>query len=202
MVLTSELNLNLRCTLVCKKGGKRYHSINVHGVCNSKLRFINNVSKWQGSTHDSFILENSTFAVPEGWLLRESGYFLRPWPLTPVINPSSQPEEIYNASQIKTRNTVERSFDDLKSRLRCIDTSGETVLFPIKSFSEKLWLRILLFLHNFGIANGVPLLTDYMYVNARNGGRIGRPCYIKRWCDNEKQTCLIYQGYHNLLCSE
>lgn len=139
-------------------------------MCNSKLRFINNVSKWQLF---SFILENSTFIVPEGWLLGESGYLLRPWPLTPVINPSSQPEEIYIASQIKTRITVKRSFGDLKSRLGCIDTSGETVLFPIKGFSEKLWLRVL-FLHNFGIANGIPLPTDY--VNARNGGRIGRPC--------------------------
>lgn len=158
-------------------------------MCNSKLRFINNVSKWQGSTHDSFILENSTFIVPEGWRLGESGYLLRPWPLTPVINPSSQLEEIYIASQIKTRITVKRSFGDLKSRLRCIDTSGETVLFPIKSFWGKTVASNSVVLHNFGIANGVPLLTDYMYVNARNGGRIGRPCYIKRWCDNEKQTC-------------
>lgn len=38
---------------------KNYHSINVKGVCDSKLRFINIVSKWPGSTRDSFILENS-----------------------------------------------------------------------------------------------------------------------------------------------
>ena len=54
---------------------KKYHSINVQGVCDEKLRFINIVSKWPGSTHDSFILENcmknmfETGAIAEGWLI-------------------------------------------------------------------------------------------------------------------------------------
>lgn len=42
---------------------------------------MNIVAKWPGSTHDSFILENSALkdmfergAIPEGWLLGDSGY--------------------------------------------------------------------------------------------------------------------------------
>ena len=69
---------------------KNYHSINVQGVCDEKLRFINILSKWPGSTHDSFILENSalknmfeTGAIAEGWLLGNSGYPLRLWLVHP-----------------------------------------------------------------------------------------------------------------------
>lgn len=42
---------------------KNYHLINVQGVCDSKLRFINIVSMWQGSTHDSFLLKNSALKI-------------------------------------------------------------------------------------------------------------------------------------------
>lgn len=108
----------------------------MQAVCDSKLRFMNIVAKWPGSTHDSFILENSALkdmfergAIPEGWLLGDSGYPLRPWLLTPVLNPTTRPEERYNASHIRTRNTVERSFGVLKSRFRCLDTSGGSLLF-------------------------------------------------------------------------
>jgi hypothetical protein len=110
-------------------GKKTYHSIKVQGVCENKLRFINIVSKWLGSTHDSYILDNSSLkimfesgTIPEGWLLGESGYPLRPWLLTSVINPTTRPEEGYNTAHIKTRNTVERSFGVLKSRFRRLDT--------------------------------------------------------------------------------
>lgn len=40
---------------------KNYHSIIVQGICKNKLRFMNIVSKWPGSTHDSFILRISAF---------------------------------------------------------------------------------------------------------------------------------------------
>jgi hypothetical protein len=39
----------------------------------------------------------------------------------------------YNETHMKTRSIVERSFGLLKSRLRCIDTSGGTPLYtPLK----------------------------------------------------------------------
>ena len=37
---------------------KNYHSINVQLICDAKLRFLNVVARWPGSTHDSFIFQN------------------------------------------------------------------------------------------------------------------------------------------------
>lgn len=34
---------------------KNYHSINTMAVCEAKLKFINLVAKWQGSSHVSFL---------------------------------------------------------------------------------------------------------------------------------------------------
>jgi hypothetical protein len=55
----------------------------------SSSRFTNIVVKWPGSTHDSFILNNS--GIPDamtginGWLLGDSGYPLKKWLMTPLI---------------------------------------------------------------------------------------------------------------------
>ena len=160
----------------------KYHSINVQRVCDEKLRFINIVWKWTGSTHYSFILENSplknmfeTGAVAEGWLLGKSGYPLRPWLLTPVINPTTEAAGKYNRGHIKTRNTVERSFGVLKSRFRCLDTSGGTLFFysPLKACKTTVAVEVL---HNMWITHGVPLSADCDH--ARDRGRIGCPNYI------------------------
>lgn len=38
---------------------KNYHSINTMTVCDVKIKFINLVAKWQGSSYDSFVWNNS-----------------------------------------------------------------------------------------------------------------------------------------------
>ena len=88
----------------------------------SSSRFTNIVVKWPGSTHDSFILNNS--GIPDamtginGWLLGDSGYPLKKWLMTPLINPANLQEQRYHNSHCQTRNAVERSFGVLKSRFR------------------------------------------------------------------------------------
>jgi len=64
---------------VCRKG---FHSLNVQGICDAKLRFISVVAKYPGSCHDAFIWRDcSVYSYmaqratnDNGWLLGDSGY--------------------------------------------------------------------------------------------------------------------------------
>ena len=59
------------------------------------------------------------------------------WLLTSVLNPTSAAEDRYNNAHIQSRNKIERAFGVLKPRLRCVDSSGEALLYtPI--FGVKL----------------------------------------------------------------
>lgn len=74
----------------------------------------------------------------------------------------------------RTRNIVERSFGVLKSRFRCLDTSGGSLFYsPTKVCRVTVAVAVL---HNMCIKNGVPIPADC--VDARDRWRIGRPQYI------------------------
>uniref|UniRef100_A0A8C5BCZ3 Putative nuclease HARBI1 n=1 Tax=Gadus morhua TaxID=8049 RepID=A0A8C5BCZ3_GADMO len=95
---------------------KKFHSINTQVICDATLRVTDLAAKWPDSTHDSFVLMNSgtgiTFnegEMPGGWLLGDSGYALRPWLMTPILHPATEPDECIGV---------------VKSRFRCIDRSG------------------------------------------------------------------------------
>jgi len=97
-------------------------------ICDSDLKIINCIAKWPGSVHDARILRESTlFADFEshnkplsGYILGDSGYMLREWLLTPVINAQSQKEMAYNTAHCGTRCTVERCIGVIKRRWHCL----------------------------------------------------------------------------------
>jgi len=159
---------------------KNYHSVNVMGVCDYYLKFLNVVARWPGSTHDSFVLTNSrlcemldTGEIGEGWLLGDSGYPPRPWLLTPVLNPISREEQRYNSSHMRTRCVVERAFGVLKSRFMCIDTSARTLLYKQGKCCDIVIVVVVL--HNLCIDNRIPLPLGNDQVD---NGNIGGNQYV------------------------
>lgn len=105
---------------------KGWFSINVQAVTGPNLEFYDLVVRWPGSTHDSFIYNSSAVkqkintGVLKGILLGDSGYAVSNVLLTPFLSPNSSPQENYNRSHIKTRNTVERCFGIWKRRFPCL----------------------------------------------------------------------------------
>ncbi|KAL3249450.1 hypothetical protein MRX96_056004 [Rhipicephalus microplus] len=58
-------------------------------------------------------------AVP-GVLFGDQGYACLPFLMTPLKNPQTRAEKTYNNSQIKTRNSVERTYGVWKRRFACL----------------------------------------------------------------------------------
>ncbi|KOB67875.1 Uncharacterized protein OBRU01_19161 [Operophtera brumata] len=102
---------------------KSVFSLNVQGVCDAHLRFINVVAQWPGSTHDATIFNNLELRAQcengvygNRWLLGDSAYPCKSYLLTPLLHTHSINELNYNQAQIKTRNTIERCFGVWKRR--------------------------------------------------------------------------------------
>lgn len=102
---------------------KGYFSINVQCVCNPQLEITNIVARWPGSTHDSTIFNMSVLRqrferreFGENFLVGDSGYGIKSYLITPLRNPVTQAEQLFNESQIRTRNAIERCFGVWKRR--------------------------------------------------------------------------------------
>ncbi|XP_026738240.1 putative nuclease HARBI1 [Trichoplusia ni] len=114
---------------------KGYFSINVQAVCDANLLFMNVVARWPGSAHDATIFNNSELRAQcesglfgNKWLLGDSAYPLKSYLLTPLLNPQTQSQQLYNEAHIRTRNCIERCFGVWKRR------------FPIVALTMRLSL--------------------------------------------------------------
>ncbi|KAJ1201616.1 hypothetical protein NDU88_005422 [Pleurodeles waltl] len=142
---------------------KHTHSINVQAIVDHQGLFTNIVAKYPGSVHDSFICCHSTInqhfqdgRYGNGLLVADQGYGIQPWILTLFGNPSTTAERAYNDADRRTRSIVERTFGILKSRFRCLDITGGSLLYS----PEMVWKIILTcaILHNFCIRRNIPFL--------------------------------------------
>lgn len=102
---------------------KGFFSLKVQTVADADLKILNIIARWPGSTHDQRIFNNSHLKnqLANGHfgqfiILGDSGYQNTMYLATPVLEPATQVEELYNESQIRTRNVVERSYGVLKRR--------------------------------------------------------------------------------------
>ncbi|XP_015124124.1 putative nuclease HARBI1 isoform X2 [Diachasma alloeum] len=94
-----------------------WFSINVQGICNARLDFTNFVARWPGATHDTRVFRHSRIChllyqevYRDALLLGDSGYPDLPFLMTPLRNPQTAAEHLYNEAQIRTRNCIERCF--------------------------------------------------------------------------------------------
>lgn len=115
---------------------KGYFSLNVQVVSDDNLKIQNVVARWPGSCHDSTIFANSRLKAQfengdygDAFLLGDSGYGIAKYLMTPLTDPTTRQESLYNESHIRTRNCVERLFGVWKRR------------FPILSKGTAVTLR-------------------------------------------------------------
>jgi DDE superfamily endonuclease len=90
--------------------------------------------------------------------LGDSGYPAEPWLLTPLATPTTPSETAYNAAHVRTRNVIERCFGVMKSRFRCLDQSGGTLLYTPERACRIV--TAVCVLHNFCITRNIATTLD------------------------------------------
>lgn len=102
---------------------KGFFSFNVQAVCDAELKINNIVCRWPGSAHDSNIFRNCNLRAKfengdyaDSVLVGDSGYGIKTYLITPLGNPHTPAEHLFNESQIRTRNSIERCFGVWKRR--------------------------------------------------------------------------------------
>ena len=75
--------------------------------------------------------------------------------MTPFRDPQTTGEQNYDAAHIRTRRVVERTFGILKSRFRCLDKSGGTLLYSPNFVCQIIGACCML--HNFAVRKGLEI---------------------------------------------
>ncbi|XP_033227540.1 putative nuclease HARBI1 [Belonocnema kinseyi] len=108
---------------------KGYFSINVQATCDSGMKLTSIVARWPGAVHYSTIFRNSRICARleasefrDALILGDGGYALKNYLITPLNNPVTEAERLFNESQIRTRNKIECTFGIWKRRFPCLAT--------------------------------------------------------------------------------
>ncbi|XP_018303528.1 putative nuclease HARBI1 isoform X2 [Mycetomoellerius zeteki] len=106
---------------------KGIFTINVQVICDGTLKFLDIVARWPGSTHDATIFNASRVRarfingeIGNALLLGDSGYACSNFLFTPLLETHNRAEELYNESQIRTRNVIERCIGVWKRRFAAL----------------------------------------------------------------------------------
>ncbi|XP_015109335.1 putative nuclease HARBI1 [Diachasma alloeum] len=134
-----------------------WFSINVQGICNARLEFTNFVARWPGATHDTRVFRHSRIChllyqgvYRDALLLGDSGYPDLPFLMTPLRNPQTAAEHLYNEAQIRTRNCIERCFEvwarrftvvEIGSRFHTPERTVAVIIATAALHNISLWFR-------------------------------------------------------------
>lgn len=111
-------------------------------ICDSTLKIQDIVARWPGSSHDQTIFNNSNVRMKfesemfgNKLLLGDGGYGITKYLITPLLQPSNAVERLFNESQIRSRNPIERCFGVWKRRFPIISlgmrvhlTNSQTII--------------------------------------------------------------------------
>jgi len=92
------------------------------------------------------------------YITGDSGYPLEPWLLTPLGSTTTASEQAYNSSHAKIRAIIERCFGLWKSRFRCLDKSGGTLLYSAEKACQVITATAVP--HNFCISRRIESQID------------------------------------------
>ncbi|XP_050502738.1 putative nuclease HARBI1 [Diabrotica virgifera virgifera] len=102
---------------------KNFFSFNVQTISDPNLKIRDIVARWPGSSHDAHIFRNSNICASfeqghfgEHVLLGDSGYAIKNYLIKPLAHVTNAAEQLFNESQIRTRNVVERQYGVWKRR--------------------------------------------------------------------------------------
>uniref|UniRef100_A0A803JVB5 DDE Tnp4 domain-containing protein n=1 Tax=Xenopus tropicalis TaxID=8364 RepID=A0A803JVB5_XENTR len=84
----------------------------------------------------------------------DAGYPCSRWLITPIHRPHSRAECAFNEAHVRARSVIERTFGVLKSRFRCLDKSGGSLMYsPTKVPNIVAACAVL---HNLANRHGLP----------------------------------------------